>query len=736
MFQWRGIALLVCTGTCSFMWATFSQAQTASAGDDKGGRLEEIVVTANKHSENAQNVPIAISTVSETALTQAGVGSTLDLGMKVAGLTMESGFNGLQPHIRGIGTTAVSSGNESSVATYIDGIYIAVMSGGMLSLNNIAQVDVLKGPQGTLFGRNATGGVINVRTKDPTQDLHIDASATYGNYRTESGNVYITGGLTKDLAVDFAAYGSHQGKGYGTNFTTGDQVNRTEEYALRTKWLYTPTDDLQIRFSADTSSINDDGLSAYTLVPGTAVNRPGQAPYVQNNSNPWDTDNAYNPVFIFRQSGVGATVDYDAPFAKLTSITGYRTSHKDNAWGVLPTPDPVEAAGWIEKSDQFSQELQIASLPSSPITWVGGAYYLHARVGYQPFTITGPIIAPLNELAWRDYQTTDAKALYGQASAPIYENTHLTLGFRYSIERRAITGEESFDFSPASGIPSFVELTDANKLFKKPTWRVALDHQFTPTFLAYVSFNTGFKSGVYESIPPSGPGATPVKPESITAYEVGIKTDLFDRTVRFNAAAFLYDYKEIQVNIFNSISTILENGAGARLYGFDFDLTAKPVDRLTLDLSGAYVHDRFTSFPNGSITTSIPFADGGGRAGSSGDLAGNRLPYTPDFTATAGVTYEVPVADGGVMFNVNYAYEDGWYFGADNSNLRQPAFSTVNGQITWKIGNSGAEFGLWGKNLTDSAHATFFNYANNPYGYSDRILTPPRTFGIRVGYHM
>ncbi len=103
---------------------------------------------------------------------------------------------------------------------------------------------------------------------------------------------------------------------------------------------------------------------------------------------------------------------------------------------------------------------------------------------------------------------------------------------------------------------------------------------------------------------------------------------------------------------------------------------------------------------------------------------------------TAGVTYEVPVADGGVMFDVNYAYEDGWYFGADNSNLKQPAFSTVNSQITWKIGNSAAEFGLWGKNLTDSAHATFFNYANNPCGYSDRILTPPRTFGIRVGYHM
>src|SRR5712671_6368357 len=137
------------------------------------------------------------------------------------------------PHIRGIGTPPASAGDESSVATYLDGVYIATMGAAMLQLDNIAQVDVLKGPQGTLFGRNATGGVVNVRTKDPSQDFHLDAAASYGNYDTSSGNLYVTGGLTSTIAADLAAYGSNQDRGFGTNEVTGHQVNKTKEYALR-----------------------------------------------------------------------------------------------------------------------------------------------------------------------------------------------------------------------------------------------------------------------------------------------------------------------------------------------------------------------------------------------------------------------------------------------------------------------------------------------------------------------
>jgi iron complex outermembrane receptor protein len=713
-----------------------AQGATAVAQEDDSSRIAEVVVTAEKRSANSQQVPISISSITASDLEQSGVASTLDLGMKVPSLTLESSFNGIQPHIRGIGTTGVSGGNESSVATYIDDVYIAVMSGAMLSLNNIQQVDVLKGPQGTLFGRNATGGVINVRTKDPSQDFHLDAAASYGNYDTSSGNLYVTGGLTPTIAADLAAYGSNQDRGFGTNQVTGDQVNKTKEYALRTKWLFTPTDNLSIRLSGDISYTDDDGLSSYSVEPGSYINRPGGTPYTVNPRNPFDIYNAYDPVYVFRQSGTSAKIAYDSSFASLVSITGYRTSHKDNAWGVVPIPDPVEHAGWIEKGKEFSQELQLASLPSSPITWVAGLYYLHSSVGYQPFYITGPIIAPLVGLNWRDFENTDAKAAYAQTTLPVAADTHLTLGARYSIERKAVQGDESAIFgAPLTELNSDV-LTDAHTLFRSPTWRVALDHQFTQTLLGYVSYNRGFKSGVYDTIPPGGPAAKPVNPETIDAYELGFKTELFDRHLRFNAAAFLYNYKDIQVNIFSSTSTVLENGARARIEGFDFDLTAKPIEHLSLTLSGAYLHDRFLEFPAGSVTTLVPQIDGGGRIGSSGDLAGNRLPYTPDETLNAGVTYTIPLGTGELSINGTYSYNSGWFFGADNTDLRQGAYSLVNGQLSWRPNESGLEVTLWGKNLSNTTYATFFNYANNPYGYSDRILGLPRTYGVTIGFQM
>jgi iron complex outermembrane recepter protein len=279
-------------------------------------------------------------------------------------------------------------------------------------------------------------------------------------------------------------------------------------------------------------------------------------------------------------------------------------------------------------------------------------------------------------------------------------------------------------------------LTDAHTLFRSPTWRVALDHQFTPTLLGYVSYNRGFKSGVYDTIPPGGPEAKPVNPETIDAYEVGFKSDLFDRRLRFNAGAFLYDYKDIQVNIFSATATVLENGAKARIEGVDFDLTAIPIEHLSLTLSGAYLHDRFRQFPSGSVTTLVPISEGGGRIGSSGDLAGNRLPYTPDESLNADITYTIPLTTGELVINGTYSYNSGWYFGADNSDLRQRAYSLVNGQVTWRPNQSGLEVTLWGKNLSNTTYATFFNYANNPYGYSDRILGHPRTYGVTIGLHL
>ena len=716
--------------------------QKPAPSNAEGAAIEEVVVTANKRSENVQKVPISISSITAKTLAQAGVRSTGDLAATIPGLTMQESQNGLDAHIRGIGTTDVVAGNESSVATYIDGVYISVMSGAMLNLDNIAQVDVLKGPQGTLFGRNATGGVIDVRTKDPSQAFHMDAAATYGNYNTTSGNLYLTGGLTQTLSADLAVYGSYQADGYGKNLANGQDVNKTQEYAVRTKWLWKPTDSLTFRLAADMSYTNDNGLTAYSLVPGTSAQNPFGGPaYVNTFSNPWDIDHVYQPHWGFGQEGMSLTVDWLTDFAKLTSITAGRAAQKGLSWELVerPTTAPVQPTGWDQRSDQFSQEFQIASLPGSKISWVVGAFYLHSRDGYDPFFLEGAGVAPLERVQWKAFESTDAGAGYGQTTIPLIWDTNLTAGFRYSVERRSVRGDESF--LPSSfGIPNV--LTDASKVFSKPTWRLSLDHQFTRDIMGYVSYNRGFKSGVYNTIPPAGPDAKPLQPETIDAYEVGFKSELLDRRVRFNAAAFLYDYHNIQVDIYTAAEAIQENAPAARVYGVDFDMTARVTDRLTFNLSGSYVHDRFTDFPAGALSQEVPISEGGGRVAVDGvNLAGKRLPYTPDYTVNFGVNYVVLLSDGKLMLGGNYSYESKFYGGPDNT-YGQPGFSNLNAQISWKL-NNGLEFTAWGKNLTDTAHAVFLAFQNNGTpagpssgGFTDRILAPPRTFGLTIAFHM
>src|SRR6266850_5461801 len=197
-------------------------ATNMNQGAGSGG-LQEVVVTANKRRENIQDVPIAIAAISESDLAAHGVQNTLDVAAAIPGLTMQGSMNGLQAHLRGVGTTAIAAGEENSIATYVDGVYIASLSGSFLQLSNIEQIEVDKGPQGTLFGRNATGGVISIMTKAPSHAFGGSTALSYGNYDTVVTSSYVTGGLTENLAADLAFYFSNQGGGYGHNLYTGDE---------------------------------------------------------------------------------------------------------------------------------------------------------------------------------------------------------------------------------------------------------------------------------------------------------------------------------------------------------------------------------------------------------------------------------------------------------------------------------------------------------------------------------
>jgi iron complex outermembrane receptor protein len=734
--------------------AATDAAAAAPGGTADTGQLGDIVVTANKRSQNLQDVPIAITAIQSAALSGAGINNTQDLTQVVPGLVAETSMNGMTVHLRGVGTSIPSAGLENSVATYIDGVYVMSMVGSIMNLSSIQQVEVLKGPQGTLFGRNATGGVISIKTRDPQYDLGGNADLRYGNYETVEGKVYVTGGLTDNLAVDFAGYGSFQGKGWGKNLFSGKEVHKTDEYTLRSKALFTPTDVDEFRFAVDYSHVKSSHLNAFKPTgitnygPGTTLagQRPDLAPYVASGAlNPnaevgdpyvfrggfWDLDTFSEPRARVKSGGASLQWNHDFGGVRFQSITAYRQSRLNQYWSSTTVPAFRGSAGWEQNDHQVSQELQLASKPGDTVQWVGGLYYLKTHSSYDPFIVEGLSYFPIRRLSFYSSAPGESGAIFGQATFPIVQDTNVTLGLRYTIEKKSVSGNTVISFVDPNTPDLVVGVTDTSKVFRKLTWRGALDHKFSDNVLGYVSVNRGFKSGGYDTVPVGGPTAKPAEPEVLDAYEAGLKTELFDRRVRLNVAAFRYDYSQIQVSITNTVSNSIVNGAKARIYGAEFDLLARVTDRLTISGGASVLDSKFLSFPNADFRIPLTLAQGGGNLAAKGDAKGNKLPYAPEFTANVGVNYTAPLADGEIAFDANYTYNDGYFTGPDNIQ-HQSAYQVVNGSLTYTLPNETTQIGIWGKNLFNEKYYVFLLALSNPGAQDEGVTAAPRTYGISL----
>ena len=723
-----------------------------------------IIVTANRREERLQDVPIAINVVTSDTLESAGIQSTADIAQVVPGLVYQTSQSGVQAHLRGVGTTALPAGIENSIATYIDGVYILSMSGALLQLSNIAQVDVLKGPQGTLFGRNATGGVVNVRTRDPEYTTGGSIEVGYANYDTFTANAYITTGLSDTLAVDLAGFMSLQGNGWGTNLYTGEDVYQSDSYAARGKLLFEPGDRDQFRLSGDYSRQEGNAFSSYRLVDGSVsqygpgdtvaaarpslVNNgdvgvlPGQvAPFAvvgdpySFNGDPYDTNTFTQPDGTVEAWGASLQWDHEFDSVRIQSITAYRELTNEQLWGATPVPAFRTQATFVQNDSQFSQEFQLASLPSSRIQWVLGLYYLDGGSDYDPFFINGTAIAPVEQLLFNSFTSTESGAAFGQATIPLGDSTNVTLGGRYTVEERGIEGQTFVTLLPGFGPPTPIlsgEI-DASETFKKFTWRLSLDHRFTPEVLAYASWNRGFKSGIYNSVPPGGLTGEAVNPEVLDAYEVGLKTEWLDRALSLNLAGYYYDYSDLQVTVFTPVAALIESGPKAEIYGFDLEWMFRPNRMVSITGGLNWSHSEFTEYPAAQFLVPQTAEQGGGNAVVVGSAVGNELPYAPEWTANLGFNLELPLPTGYADLALNYHFNDGWFSGPDNI-LRQPSYHLVNASLGWQMGDEGPKLSVWAKNILKQEYYNFLSAGNNPGGYNQGIRGAPRTYGVTLGY--
>jgi len=695
------------------------------AGDDQG--VADIVVTAQRRDQNAQDVPISIAAVGEGQLSTLGIQTPTDLGGFIPGLNITRANVASIPFLRGVGNFTATPGNEAAIATYVDDVYYASPAASTYSFNNLARIEVLKGPQGTLFGRNAAGGVINIVTRDPSQDTHLDADIGYGNYDRFEGNLYATTGLADGLAADIAVHYDHQADGWGRNLYNGDEVYLSNNLSLRSKWIWQLGDSWRVRLIGDYSRTRNDQSVVLALLPGTIQ----QQGYVHEGGF-YDGNQDTPTIGRQKQYGASLRVDHEMGWANFASITAWRRATGLGNSDSDASPAPTQSAQFFPRQTQTTQEFQLAAPSGSSVQWILGLYYFHDDAQIDPIIQTGGAFSayPNNTRLLDAAQLTDSYAGYAQATVPIFTDTNITAGLRYTRDDRSISGRfyglDDITRSTPSGEASWSRLT----------YRLALDHKFTPDILGYASYSRGFKSGNFNLY---NPAASPVDPEVLDAVEVGLKTDLFDRHLRFNISGFYYWFDDLQVQQSIAGSTIQTNAASATYRGIDIDMIVRPVRNLTLTGSIEILDATYKRFENATFNfpcTTSPdprcanYVNNGGYVTASGDASGLDIPYAEPFTATLGATYVIPSSIGEFTLAGNVSYHDGFYFDVQNT-LVQPDYTLVNASLTWRPNDSGFLVRVWGKNLTGAHYYAQQQVNAFAATYSAQA---PLTYGVTVGY--
>ncbi len=710
-----------------------AHARTATDSQVKGRPtgLAEVVVTAQRRAELLKNVPITVTALSAKQLVQAGVTSILDLNATVPGVEVGNAVGFVTPHIRGVGSTTIGPGIETDVAIYVDGVYYASSSSALFDFVDVANVEVLKGPQGTLFGRNATGGLIQVTTKDPTQQRHVDVDLTYGNYNTAKADLYLSGGLTDNLTANLAIQGGAMGQGYGKDTATGKYVGQDYgNIAARSKIVYTPSAQTKVTLELDISRQRNSLFSQ--RIPMGDVHA-ANLPVPQNTGNAWSNPSNEMPLFDNKDGGFSLKLDQNLGWAHLSDQAAYRQSATKLNFDLDYTSLPEEGAFLHTDENSFSNELQLASNPDSLIKWQTGVFYFQSDSLYDPTKIEfSPSLAgtPFDYLLVNSAQTVDSVAGFGQATAKITDNTNITGGFRYSYEHHNFSGNTTFHFvPPAVPVATFIPSPSPTetKTFESPTYRLAIDHHFTKDTMVYASYNTGFKSGGFNS---QTPGSPYFLPEKLIAYEVGTKDSFFDNRLHVGLSGFYYNYTNIQVQAVGLATTNIVNGAAARDEGADLDFSALLTPNFTISGSAEYLNAYFLSFPG--APTGPPIGQTGPDIG--GNAAGHRMGYAPPWSETIGGTYTIMAPnDSQVELNTIVEHSSAYYMEADNI-LRQPDFTKLSASAKWISADDRYAVSLWGHNLTNAAVMDYESTLG--VGTRNAHYEPPRTFGITLSYHM
>ncbi|MBL0923997.1 MAG: TonB-dependent receptor [Sphingomonadaceae bacterium] len=746
--------------------------------------MDEIIVTANRRSERAQDVPVSITALAVDDLREMGIQSSTQLQSQVPNLVFNQSYAASNPQIfiRGVGVNDFNSNASTAVGIYVDEVYLSSPSALQFQLYDLERVEVLRGPQGTLYGRNTTGGAINFLTARPTREFSGFVSARYGRFDEFSFEGAISGLIADDAVMARLSGIYNRRDGTVRNRLTGKRVNNRDNWGLRGQLLVEPSDGYSLllnvhagRNTSQATQYQDRGIFQpvapgvspilAAIASGTTPNRCALADirtfncvdgigYRDNDSgNPYSGE--YNRVGneTLETYGLSGTINLDLGGPRLTAITAYEDVKLDRDDNTDGNPARLLEIRWRNQSWQFSQELRLASEGGQQFNWIVGGYYFTERTRSQNDYDTFRDLRPTLETALgapggfvpgfaffaeqRYRQQVDALAAFAQVDYALADKLKLTLGLRYTNEKRRFT--QTVDFVEPGFTISVVDYPgratiagdNGRRKVNRVTGSVTMDYRFADDVLGYATVARGFKSGGFNGgVVFRDAAVLSFRPETLTSYEVGLKSTWLDRKLRTNLSAFYYDYKNLQV--FTLVNTggvptqIIDNAPKARVYGIEGDVAVVPVPDLTFTVGVGILNSRLVRYQ------AFTGFDPGGNA-TFANRAGNRLVGAPELTLNGSISYSLQLGDGLTLTpSMDARYQGSAFFDtANNPRLAQQNYSVINARITIGSEVSGWKIAAFGRNITNTRYLTaIFDLAD--FGFDQLTYGDRPTFGIEA----
>jgi iron complex outermembrane receptor protein len=731
--------------------------------------IEEIIVTAQKREESLQETPVSVTAFTSEAIDALGFRQSVDVTAQTPNFSVgyPNGDTGVPaPFIRGVGLNDFGVLNQGPVAAYMDETYISSNAAQIFQLLDVERIEVLRGPQGTLYGRNATGGAVNFVSKKPTQEWDGWARAAYGSWdHTKLEGAF--GGPLGDRTAFRAALLKTDSDGWMKNRFTGNDQQGIDEFAWRVLVETQPTDNLNLLFNVRGGKTESDAVQYRHLgvwdadgnmcpnsdiLAGRCVDIFGyseEAPYttLTGRSAPavpdYDEGNydfeATNDTEFW---GVSLTADWTIGDYVITSITSFDDMDDFRPEETDDGPNDILTGELGVEQESFSQELRI-TYESDSLSWIAGAYYLNDEAtdntafdilrDFRPLLVGDDVncsAPPGNpggfcpeQFVFKTKSGTEQEitswALFFDASIELTDMLDLSAGIRYTDEE--IEHDSFFFFDePEAGFPAQPGFPDqASNDFDNITGRVVLNAQLNEDVLLYGGVTSGFKAGGIQS---TSDGIAPYDEEKLLSYEVGIKTTWADGRLRFNAALFNYDYEDLQVFAFVIVDGIgfstISNAADATIYGAEAELQWLPTDNLFINLGLGLLNTEYEDFV-------IP----------SGDFSGNDITMSPETTFNGLIQYDIPLDNGSrITLQTDFNYQDEVQFDAlNNPLLSEDDYWLWNARASWTSANEQWEVAAFGRNLGDEEYMVYA-FDLSFFGFNEEMLGTPMSYGVEVTY--